>query len=100
MYRQIIIKVLQKVTGEKDVNLEIPEREEFGDYSSNVAMTMFSKSQITNLPTSLKLRGTSKSPRELGEELVNKLEQDKELTEFVEKIEIAGPGFINFWLKK
>ena len=100
MYRQIIIKVLQKVTGEKDVNLEIPEREEFGDYSSNVAMITFSKSQITNHTTSLKLRATSKSPREEAEEIVKKLKADKKLMEVVDKIDIAGPGFINFWLKK
>lgn len=86
MIKDQIIKVLQDVTGEKKINLEFPDNEAFGDYTSNVAMILSQKD--------------GKNPKELAEELVTKL-RDSELTKtLVEKIEVAGPGFINFWLKK
>ena len=91
-----IIKVLGGITEAKEVGLEFPENSEFGDYSSNIAMAMFSKSQKTNS----KSRGTSKNPRELAEEIVKKLLINKSTNQQFDRIEVAGPGFINFWLKK
>ena len=41
-----------------------------------------------------------KNSRELAEDIVRKLQKDKELAKIIDKIEVAGPGFINFWLKK
>lgn len=38
MIKDQIIKALQEITGEKEISLEFPEREEFGDYCSNVAL--------------------------------------------------------------
>lgn len=61
--------------------VEATENPDFGDYSSNIALS-------------------HKPPREFAEKEVEKLKKDKKLAELVEKIEIAGPGFINFWLKK
>ncbi|MEK7497470.1 MAG: arginine--tRNA ligase [Patescibacteria group bacterium] len=72
-----IIKALVKVTNQRDIHLEPPEVEEHGDYSTNIAL---------RLKTSAK-------------EIVAKLQKDKELSEIVEKIEVAGPGFVNFYLK-
>jgi arginyl-tRNA synthetase len=69
---------LEKVLG---YGVEATENPEFGDYSSNVALS-------------------HKPPREYAEELVKKLKADPDLLKIVEKIEVAGPGFINFWLKK
>jgi arginyl-tRNA synthetase len=40
------------------------------------------------------------TPHDLAEDLTKKLQNDKELGKIVDKIAIAGPGFINFWLKK
>lgn len=62
-------------------SLEATQNSDFGDYSSNVALQ-------------------SKAPRKNAENLVKKLESNKELSKFVDKIGVAGPGFINFWLKK
>lgn len=76
-----------------NIHIEIPEREEFGDYGSNVAMTTFenSKLQIPNAKW--------RNVREYAEEIVTKLKSDTELMEVVDRVEIAGPGFINFFLK-
>jgi arginyl-tRNA synthetase len=55
-----------------------------GDYSTNVALLL------------AKIAG--EKPHDLAEKIVAQLEQSKQL-EHVERITIAGPGFINFYLK-
>ena len=86
--REKIIKALQDVTGANEIHLESPENVEFGDYSSNVALQ----------GNGLKVKG--KSPREKAENIITKLNEGRTLANVVDKIEVAGPGFINFWLKK
>lgn len=54
----------------------------FGDYQANVAMSLAKK--------------LGKSPRDVANEIVSHLDAD----DLFEKIEIAGPGFINVFLKK
>jgi arginyl-tRNA synthetase len=83
-----IVKALKKVTGNKEIHLETPEIESHGDYSSNVAMQIASETK------------ESKTPRKVAEETVKNLKKDKKLMEKVDKIEVAGPGFINFWIKE
>src|SRR3989344_1784274 len=63
--------------------VEHPADESHGDYATNVAMMM---------------NGT---PRELAQGLAEKLKKSEVLGEVVDpfRIEVAGPGFINFWLK-
>ena len=86
--KEQIIKAIQKATGIKEINLEFPENEGFGDFTTNIALG-------------------EENPRQFAEKLVKKLQKDKALGKIVEKIEIAGParlpagqGFINFWLTK
>lgn len=69
---------------EVSVAIERPSEMSHGDYACNVALTL-SKS-------------VGKSPRDIAEEIVEKLLNEK--IEGVEKIEIAGPGFINFTLSR
>ena len=99
--RSQIIQSLQKVVGKIEINLEIPEREEFGDYATNIALVMFGNDQfpISNFQEILKSKILNlKSPHELAETIVSLLKSDKELTKIVDKIQVAGPGFINFHL--
>ena len=83
-----IIKALEAITEAKEINLEFPENMAFGDYSTNVAMVDRSLSTVHG------------SPRKAAEAIIEKLKSSKDLSEIVDRIEIAGPGFINFWLKK
>lgn len=104
MFKSVIIKAIAKVTGikETEIDLDIPENEKFGDYTSNIAMTMFSNFQNPNSNNQSKSKlqlSNPKNPRELAENLKAELVKDKEISRIVEKIEIAGPGFINFYLK-
>ena len=64
-----------------EINIEIPKNKENGDYSTNVALQL--------------ARELHKKPIEIAEELVKNLKAS-----YIEKVEIAGPGFINFYLSK
>ncbi len=66
-----------------DIVLEIPKDKSNGDYSSNVAMRY--------------ARVARKAPIMIANEIANSLNKD-EL--FIEKIVVANPGFINFYLDK
>jgi arginyl-tRNA synthetase len=62
--------------------LERPKQAGHGDFSSNVALQL--------------AKALKKNPRELASALVSKTPLDGD---FMEKPEVAGPGFINFRLK-
>lgn len=62
------------------LTFERPRISEHGDLTTNVAMLI--------------AKTLKKNPRDVAGEIVNSLDLEKEL---VEKIEIAGPGFINVW---
>ncbi|WP_338450258.1 arginine--tRNA ligase [Niallia oryzisoli] len=64
-----------------DVILEIPKDKVNGDYSTNMAMQL--------------ARVAKKAPKMIAEELVANFDKSKAS---IEKIEIAGPGFINFYM--
>ncbi len=61
--------------------VEIPREKNHGDFASNLAMLMAKEAK--------------KAPRQIAEIITANL--DKEET-FIDKVEIAGPGFINFHL--
>ncbi len=65
------------------IEIEIPKDKKNGDFSSNIAM------KITKM--------VKKNPRETAELLLENF--DLEDT-YIDRCEIAGPGFINFYLKK
>ena len=63
-------------------DIETPKRREFGDFSTNAAMTAAKK--------------TGGNPRELAARLADMLQKNGDL---FEKVEVAGPGFVNFFMK-
>ncbi|MFH1683734.1 MAG: arginine--tRNA ligase [Candidatus Margulisiibacteriota bacterium] len=66
-----------------DFRVEVPPRNELGDYASNIGI--------------LAARKLSKNPIKLAEQIANKvkeLDKDKIFT----KVEFAKPGFVNFFL--
>jgi arginyl-tRNA synthetase len=64
-----------------DVVLEKPKEKDHGDYATNVAMQL--------------ARVAKKAPRQIAEAIVEHLNKEKA---YVIEIEIAGPGFINFFM--
>ncbi len=67
---------------EVDFNVEFPADMNHGDYSTNVAMVLASSEKS--------------SPREIAQKVKDKIEESK--PDEIEKLEIAGAGFINFYL--
>ncbi len=64
------------------IDVDLPKDINHGDYSSNMAMVMASRLKM--------------NPRKIAEILVSQIcAQD----DFLEQVEIAGPGFINFFIK-
>ncbi|MEC5424431.1 arginine--tRNA ligase [Virgibacillus sp. C22-A2] len=62
--------------------LEKPKDKSHGDFATNIAMQL--------------ARIAKKSPRQIAEDIVGNLDQSKAS---IKKVEIAGPGFINFFMK-
>ena len=60
-------------------------KDEFGDYQSNVCLILS------------KIYG--QNPRIIAAELIDTIKTHKEINNLVEKLEIAGPGFINIKIK-
>lgn len=83
---EIIKSALTNLGLSQDVvfTVEHPEDIKHGDYSSNVAL-IYSKE-------------VGKNPRDLGQQIKDEIEKEKFLN--IAKIEIAGAGFINFYLTK
>ena len=77
------LKVGWGVENLPEIEVEIPKNESHGDVATNVAM---------NLARPLK-----KAPKKIAEDILIKI---REAPGPFEKIEIAGPGFINFTYKK
>lgn len=85
--KALVTGALEAIAKEKGVDAPIPEvhferpkQEDHGDWATNAAMQ------------NCKLLGCK--PRELADEIVRRIGQDKH----VKKVEVAGPGFINFYL--
>ncbi len=80
--KNILSKFLSKKNIENiQINLEKPKNKDFGDYSTNLA---------------LQLAGILKSnPKKIAEEIISSIKYDSKI---VKKVNIAGPGFINFFI--
>ncbi|PKL83452.1 MAG: arginine--tRNA ligase [Ignavibacteriae bacterium HGW-Ignavibacteriae-3] len=65
---------------EVELVFTVPSQKGHGDYSTNAAMILAKK--------------LKQKPHEVANEIISNLDYDKTI---IEKIEIAGPGFINFY---
>lgn len=65
----------------QEIQFDKPREEKFGDFSTNAALLLSKQLKV--------------QPRKLAEEIISNLEFDHDL---ISKAEIAGPGFINFFV--
>lgn len=65
-----------------EIKIERPKSKDHGDFASNIALALS--------------KPVGKNPREIATLLIEELSKDKS----IKKIEIAGPGFLNFTLDK
>lgn len=85
--RKILKEIIDKALEKDNIHntgyiIEVPNDKKNGDFSTNVAM------ELTKV-----LR---KNPRDIANNIVTNIEENN----IIDRIEIAGPGFINFYLKK
>ena len=66
----------------KKVSIQENKEKSHGDYASNLAMVV--------------AKDLSQTPREVAENIISLLPSE----DWIQKVNIAGPGFINFYLKK
>src|SRR5690625_641044 len=66
-----------------EIILEIPKEKSHGDFATNIAMQL--------------ARIARKAPREIAEDIKEHIDLTRAS---IDKIEIAGPGFINFFMKR
>jgi arginyl-tRNA synthetase len=82
MIRDLLQTKIREALGpEAEIRLDVPANEQFGDFSTNVALAL--------------AKEDGRSPREVAQELAEKIELGAE----IERVEVAGPGFVNFYLK-
>ena len=79
--RQAFDKGLLTSDALAEMEIEVPRHDTHGDFSSNVAMVSASVQKM--------------APRKIAQALVDNLDDSHGI---IEKCEIAGPGFINFFL--
>src|SRR3989338_7331344 len=83
--KNLVTEALSKLTiEEKNFTVEHPEDLKNGDYATNAAMVAAKKLRM--------------NPKDLAGKMLIILNNSK--GEIFEKIEIAGPGFINFYLSR
>lgn len=86
-FKPMILESIQKLVQNalnttESIPLEIPSDKSHGDFSTSIALKL--------------AKQVGKSPRELAQEIIDNLPE----SDLVEKTEMAGPGFINFYLTK
>ena len=82
--RELLASAINDLYSSKDLSIEIvkTKSEEHGDWSSNVAM--------------IEAKKKGENPKELAKKIIDSITKE----DWIEKIELAGPGFINFFLSK
>ena len=75
-------KNIKDVPNKSSFNIEIPTNKKFGDVSTNIAMVFAKK---MGLP-----------PRDLALKLSKHMNKEN----FIEKLEVVGPGFLNIFFQK
>ena len=81
---ELLASAINDLYSSKDLSIEIvkTKSEEHGDWSSNVAM--------------IEAKKKGENPKELAKKIIDSITKE----DWIEKIELAGPGFINFFLSK
>lgn len=84
MIKNMVIDVLKKlnISYDNEIIIEVPKDSKNGDFSCNIAMQL--------------AKALKDNPRNIAEKIAGCLKENQK----IEKVEIAGPGFINIFLTK
>lgn len=81
----------------EEIEIEIQSNSDFGDYSSKSALTLYAKFAKLAKSHSDEIIwvDVAKNSSELAKRIIENIDSN-----LFEKVEVAGPGFINIWLKR
>lgn len=90
MFKSRILEDLKKAVEDlgfqpTDIVLSIPKNSQFGDYTTNIALQL-AKQEVDKV---------KQNPQVIAKKIVSRLSD----LSYLEKIEVAGSGFINFFIK-
>lgn len=91
MFKDKLLEDLKKVVGElgyqsSDIVLSIPKNSSFGDYTTNIALQL--------------AKQDSKNDKQNPLTIANQISKKLKGLEFLKKVEVAGSGFINFFINE
>ena len=81
--RSGILEVLGDFS-DRDIPVEYTREKAHGDFATPIALILAGK--------------VKKKPRDVAETIVGNMDIEKDKTRYIQHVEIAGPGFINFFL--
>ncbi len=88
--KQLIFDNLKNFLERKNIDatfeVSLVTNSDHGDFATNIALVVSKQ--------------VGKSPREIAEEIIKFISESVDIKETFEKIEVAGPGFINFYLSE
>jgi len=77
---EVLKQVQDDAFANKFIDLQPPANSDFGDYSTSIALKL--------------TKALKKNPMTIAEEIKNNFPK----TDYIEKIDLVKPGFINFWI--
>ncbi len=81
--RSGMLEMLEDFT-ERDIPVEYTREKAHGDFATPIALALAGK--------------VKRKPRDIAEAIVDHIETGRGNTRYIQRVEVAGPGFINFFL--
>ncbi len=83
--RSVLEEIVSRLTDQEIIfSVSVPEIAEHGDYSTNIALLL--------------AKPLGKSPHEIAEVIKHQLETENQKLGIIDRVEIAGPGFVNIFI--
>ncbi len=87
--QEVVYKSLQAIDPKIDprdypIEVDVPKRREFGDFATNIAFLL--------------ARDLGRNPRDIADMIIQNIPREEK--KLFKKVEIAGAGFINFYIKE
>ncbi|MDA2920194.1 arginine--tRNA ligase [Desulfobacterota bacterium AH_259_B03_O07] len=87
--QEVVYKSLQAIDPKIDpkdypIEVDVPKRKEFGDFATNIAFLL--------------ARDLGRNPRDIADMIIQNIPREEK--KLFKKVEIAGAGFINFYIKE
>lgn len=99
---QAVKEVFDQVLTPTDVQLDHPSVENYGDYSSNIALILAGKLKMQPSDVANQLAERMNGYIRVNQKMSEKSDSNsiQDINQILKRVETAGPGFLNFWLQE